>query len=213
MHRTAKGVSPSFKQAPGNLELKTEIKISTANKAVAAIVSPLRANQAALYGTADLAPSCTNRAWISLCCTECFISGKGNSRADLCQFHTPVLELLSEHPVPVCLDSVWVRAGHRPVLLQPPASTAFPSRPAGKQEPSMNGCFPCLDTATFIELMCLKANLDDFVPVILRMEGFTLKLSYTHWVWKQSQDTSLPPRLLGSAVPSQHSLKHAGDTQ
>lgn len=60
MHRTSKGVSPSFKQPPGNPELKIEIKISTANKAVAAIVSPLRANQVALYGTADLAPSHTN---------------------------------------------------------------------------------------------------------------------------------------------------------
>lgn len=89
----------------------------------------------------------------------------------------------------------------------------FQAAQLGSRSRQWTAAFWVLDTATFIELMCLKANLEDFVPVILRMEGFTLKLSCTHWVWKQSQDTSLPARLLGSAVPSQHSLKHAGDTQ
>lgn len=142
MHRTSKGVSPSFKQAPRNQEWKTEIKINTVNKTeikistVAAMISLLSANQAALYGTADPGTILhEHRAWSSLCCTECFISGReGNSRAAVCQFHTPALELLSEHPVPVCLTVSGGKQGHRAVLLQPPASTAFPSSPAALRQ-------------------------------------------------------------------------------
>lgn len=70
-----------------------------------------------------------------------------------CQFHSPVLELLSEHPVPVFLDNVWMKAGAQASATAATCQQAFSKLlfSKGKQEPSMNGSFPYPDTAAFIE--------------------------------------------------------------
>lgn len=147
------GASPGFEAGPWRARIENKNNNKYNEKAAAALISPLSANPAALYwlSRAGHCPALGKEFGFHFAALGALPPTEKEIPGQLYASSTHVLELLSEHPISNCLDSLgestgagWCFCSHLPARLLH-AGQLFSAD--GKQELSANRCLLYLETA------------------------------------------------------------------